>query len=190
MNALPLLTRNSALITTSSDGCSLIRYIVSLIRTGRSTAAASQASSLNNDAHQVRFDAKPEALIHIDATELEIATSIKQIKNQGSLQGQFTALGHPPVITEIAGRKAIEFKGDEVLRASFPPPRQWSGNSSYTVEAMVFNPEIAEAEAIISWCGRGGPDGMTGQVGYGSHPVWGAVGHWGFADMGYRNGPP
>lgn len=31
---------------------------------------------------------------------------------------------------------------------------------------------------------------MTGQVGYGSHTVWGAVGHWGFADMGFRKGPP
>lgn len=93
-------------------------------------------------------------------------------------------------MAEIDGRQALCFTGKEALRASFPAPREWSGNSSYTVEAVVLNPEIAEAEAIISWCGRGGPDGMTGQVSYGSHPVWGAVGHWGFADMGFRPQPP
>jgi GH43 family beta-xylosidase len=157
---------------------------------GFNTFVASQASSLNKDAYQARYDSKPNALIHIDAKGLEIASSIKQIKNQGSLEGLFTAINRPLVVAEIAGRKAIEFKGEEALKASFKAPRQWSGNSSYTVEAVVFNPEIAEAEALISWCGRGGPDGMTGQVGYGSHPVWGAVGHWGFADMGFRKGPP
>ncbi|XZE21750.1 family 43 glycosylhydrolase [Pirellulaceae bacterium SH449] len=157
---------------------------------GFSSFMGSQASSLNRVPYQTRYDSKTEALIHIDAADLELGSQIKIIDNQGSLSGQFVALGQPPTVAEIAGRKGIKFNGKEVLKASFLTPSQWSGNSSYTIEMVVLNPEIDEAEAILSWCGRGGPDGMTGQVGYGSHPTWGAVGHWGFADMGFRNGPP
>ena len=52
------------------------------------------------------------------------------------------------------------------------------------------NPEIAESECIVSWAGRGGPDAATAQFGYGTHPEFGAAGHWGFADLGFRGGPP
>lgn len=65
-----------------------------------------------------------------------------------------------------------------------------AGNSSFTVAAWVNNPEIGESECLISWAGRGGPDATTAQFGYGTHPEFGAVGHWGFADMGFRGAPP
>jgi hypothetical protein len=162
----------------------------SLASQGFNNFVGSQAASLDLDAYQIRFDSEPELLIGIDANELDVGTQAKQIDNRGNLSGQFVALNESPQVVELAGRKAIEFKGQEVLTASFEAPRQLSGNCGYTVEAVVLNPEVAEAEAIFSWCGRGGPDGMTGQVGYGSHPVWGAVGHWGFADMGFRTSPP
>ncbi len=139
---------------------------------------SSQASSLNRNAFRTRWDDAPQLLIRLDAREHMADSQVKQIKNRGSLGGSFAALQSAPSVVEIDGRKALRFTGQEALKASFTTPGQWSGNSSYTVEAMVLNPEIAEAEAIISWCGRGGPDGMTGQVGYGKHPVWGAVGHW------------
>jgi hypothetical protein len=131
-----------------------------------------------------------EPLISVTAEGLAPDSETLKLANSGSLQGYFAPKRKAPVVKTIEGRSAIYFSGEDVLEASFSGPPELSGNSSYTVEAMVFNPEVAEAEALISWCGRGGPDGMTGQVGYGSHPSWGAVGHWGFADMGFAGKTP
>ncbi len=161
-----------------------------LAEKGFNSFVGSQAASLNKEAYDIRYDAEPEALVRIDASDLEVGSQVKQIKNQGTLAGDFVAVDRSPKVVEVMGRKAMEFQGKESLKATFSTPSQWSGNCSYSVEAIVLNPEISEAEAIVSWCGRGGPDGMTGQVGYGSHPVWGAVGHWGFADMGFGKRPP
>ena len=130
-----------------------------------------------------------EPLISVTAEDLSAGDDVKTLVNAGSLGGSFAPMKGAPAVKTVDGRKAISFSGDEVLKASFPTPAGMSGNSSYTIEAMVHNEELEDAEVILSWCGRGGPDGMTGQVGYGKHPAWGAVGHWGWADMGFRGIP-
>ena len=83
-------------------------------------------------------------------------------------------------------------QGRPLLRVTGPDrfvscARSLAGNSSFTVAAWVHNPEIGESECLVSWAGRGGPDATTAQFGYGTHREFGAVGHWGFADLGFRD---
>jgi hypothetical protein len=129
-------------------------------------------------------------LIHLDVANLQLGSPVAVWTNQGSLGGNFRTGDAPPVVGMAAGRKGVRFSGKEILTASFAGPRALAGNSSFTVAAWVNNPEIGESECFLSWAGRGGRDAATSQFGYGTHPEFGAVGHWGFADMGFRGGPP
>lgn len=137
-----------------------------------------------------KADSGPSLLIHLDATNLQLGSPITAWANQGILGGEFHSGEAKPVVGMAAGRKAVRFSGKQILTASFSSPHLLAGNSSFTVAAWVNNPQIAESECIVSWAGRGGPDATTAQFGYGSHPEFGAVGHWGFVDMGFRGTPP
>jgi hypothetical protein len=129
-------------------------------------------------------------LVHLDAANLPLGSPIAVWTNHGTLGGEFTSPDARPVVGMAAGRKAVRFSGRELLAASFRSPRSLAGNSSFTVAAWVNNPVVGESECFLSWAGRGGPDAATSQFGYGTHPDFGAVGHWGFADLGFRGGAP
>jgi hypothetical protein len=134
--------------------------------------------------------APAEPMIHLDVADLHLGVPVDEWANRGSFGGLFRSDGVAPVVGIAAGRKAVHFTGQQMLTASFPAPRALAGNSSFTVATWINNPEIGESECFLSWAGRGGPDATTAQFGYGSHPAFGAVGHWGFADMGFRPAPP
>jgi hypothetical protein len=127
----------------------------------------------------------PTRLIDLDAAAVELGTAVAAWSNKGTLGGEFRASEVKPRVAMAAGCKALRFSGRELLTATFGTPRALAGNSSFTVAAWVNNPEIGESECYLSWAGRGGPDATTSQFGYGSHSEFGAVGHWGFADMGF-----
>ncbi len=129
-------------------------------------------------------------LIHLEAAGLPLGSAVGAWTNQGTLGGEFKSAGARPVVSLAAGRKAVSFSGRQFLTASFPAPRALAGNSSFTVAAWANNPSVGESECIVSWAGRGGPDATTAQFGYGTHPEFGVVGHWGFPDMGFRGAPP
>lgn len=133
-------------------------------------------------------DRKP--LIQLDAAGLPLGSTVTSWKNVGSLGGTFDSQAHTPTVGLAAGRKAVRFSNGEFFKASFPSPVNLAGNNSFTVSAWVNNPEIGESECLVSWAGRGGPDAATAQVNYGTHPRFGAVGHWGFADMGFNGKVP
>ena len=129
-------------------------------------------------------------LIYLDAANFAPGSSVKVWTNEGSLGGEFQMGAGAPSVGIAGGRKAVRFFGREMMTASFRAPRALSGNNSFTVAAWVNNPEIAESDCLVSWGGHAGPDATTAQVNYGSNRNWGAVGHWGFADMGFRGNAP
>jgi hypothetical protein len=129
-------------------------------------------------------------LISLDVSDLQLGDTVSSWKNKGTLGGEFGAVEAKPRVELAGGCKALRFSGNQILKASFTGPRVLSGNNSFTVSAWVLNPEIGESECIVSWAGRGGPDAATAQIGYGTHREFGVVGHWGFADMGFRQAPP
>jgi len=131
-----------------------------------------------------------QPLIHLAVANLQLGSPVAPWTNHGTLGGDFRSGDARPVVGMVAGCEAVRFSGKEMLTASFRAPRALAGNSSFTVAAWVNNPEIGESECFLSWAGRGGPDATTAQFGYGTHREFGAVGHWGFADLGFRGSAP
>ena len=161
------------------------QVVASKPRSSRGNEAQTSSAS-----QSLLTSAATQPLIHLDVANLQLGSPIAAWTNQGSLGGDFRSGEARPVVGMAAGRKAVRFSGKEMLTASFRGPRALAGNSSFTVAAWVNNPEVGESECYLSWAGRGGPDAATSQFGYGTHPEFGAVGHWGFADVGFRGGPP
>ena len=133
-------------------------------------------------------DAAP--LIYLEAAGIAAGSSVNIWTNQGTLGGEFRMDTGAVNVGVAKGRKAVRFSGREMMTASFRAPRALSGNNSFTVAAWVNNPEIAGSECLVSWGGHNGPDATTAQINYGSNRNWGAVGHWGFADMGFGESVP
>jgi hypothetical protein len=128
--------------------------------------------------------------VHLDVADLSLGTPVTAWANQGDLGGTFRSGSSSPMVSMATGCKAVRFSGRQILTASVPAPRSLAGNSAFTVAAWVNNPEVGESECLVSWAGRGGPDATTAQFGYGTHSEFGAVGHWGFADMGFGGPAP
>jgi len=105
--------------------------------------------------------------------------------NQGALQGRFKSSTPPPVVETVGGVKAVTFDGSGY--AAGPVAPNWmNGNSARTVEAWVYNPELADEETVFSWGRRGGPDGSNCSFNHGGNATFGAVGHWGVTDVGWN----
>ena len=114
--------------------------------------------------------------------------------NAGTL-GDFEEVGDPTVGTVgPLSSPAVTFNGaDDVYTSVNVAPAGLVGTDpTRTIEAWVFNPEVASEETVVSWGKRGGPDGTNMSFNYGNHGNFGAVGHWGGGgpDMGWVNNAP
>lgn len=90
----------------------------------------------------------------------------------------------------VGGRQALVFDGHSWLQSTFPAPRSLSANGGYTAAVWAWNPEIDQEEGLLAWSRRGGPDSSAATLGFGSHPRWGAMAHWGWSDSAYGNRLP
>ena len=105
--------------------------------------------------------------------------------NNGAMQGRFKAGTPPAAIGVVGGVKSVTFDGTGYYTGPVSPT--WmNGNSARTVEAWVFNPQIDDEENVFSWGRRGGPDGSNCSFNHGGNAAFGAVGHWGAADVGWN----
>ena len=123
-------------------------------------------------------------LVNLDAAGLDDG-AVSSWTNTGTLGGSFDASGDPTVET-IAGAKGVTLDGTGdwlVGPASIP---SIEGASARSVEAWVYNPDIAGEETVVSWGRRGGPGGSNVSFNHGNHPDFGAVGHWGAPDIGWN----
>lgn len=124
-------------------------------------------------------------LIDLDADAFQPGTQVTTWKNNGTLEGAFSALQKSPITEVIAGKKAVIFNGTQVLESSFQVPLSLSGNSSYTVSFWVYTQQIKEEAPIISWA-FGGRDLNNAVFGFGKQQNFGAVQHGGFSDMPFN----
>ena len=108
--------------------------------------------------------------------------------NAGTL-GNFIEIGDPRLVTVAGGVSAVVFDGiDDVYQSPVNAPAELTGlDPTRTIEAWVLNPSIAAEETIVSWGHRGGPDGSNISFNYGNNGTYGAVGHWGGADIGWND---
>ncbi|MGL5273752.1 MAG: LamG-like jellyroll fold domain-containing protein, partial [Phocaeicola sp.] len=131
------------------------------------------------------------AVLHVDAADIPLGTSVTQLKNKGFMQGSLKAEGVAPIVDMIHGTKALLFNGGEILVSDFVTPETLSANSSYTVSAWVFNPQIDKNEAILEWANlqkrdyRGSVENEMKLFGFGSEANNGVMTHVNYGDMGF-----
>jgi len=128
--------------------------------------------------------AQAVAMIDVDASGLPLGP-LAFWTNNGAMQGRFKASTPPATVEVVGGVKSVTFDGTAYYTGPVSPT--WmNGNSARTLEAWVYNPQIAGEENVFSWGRRGGPDGSNCSFNHGSDPTWGAVGQWGAPDVGWN----
>ncbi|MEZ5327160.1 MAG: hypothetical protein R3F19_19090 [Verrucomicrobiales bacterium] len=73
------------------------------------------------------------------------------------------------MVEEIDGVKGVTLDGDSDWYVGPSAPSSVTGATSRTIEAWVYNPEIAGEETVFSWGRRGGPDGTNVSFNHGSN---------------------
>ena len=126
----------------------------------------------------------PVAVIDLDATGLPLGP-LTELENTGALGGTFVPAGDAGTVETVAGVKGITFDGEDDSYIGPVAPIFLTGNESRTVEAWIYNPAINTEETVFAWGRRDGPNGTLAAHFHGTHPDWGAIGHWGPPDMGW-----
>ncbi len=122
-----------------------------------------------------------ELLVDLRAEDLPYGSGVTTWINHGTLD-DFTAVGNP-VVEDVDGRKAVTFDEPSFFQGPLSPEGIY-GNGTRSIEVWVYNgTNLVGEETMVSWSHRGGPDGTNIGFNYGNHTTWGAVGHWGAADM-------
>jgi hypothetical protein len=145
---------------------------------------------------QAQVQVAGSLLINVDATTAPLG-SLTNITNAGTMGGVFEArsAGETPVVAQVSGngQRGILLDGNDYLIHATAPgginvpadPSLTGVNPTATIEAWVLNPGLSKEETIVSWGHRGGGDGQNMSFNYGWSAAWGAVGHWGGADIGW-----
>ena len=123
-------------------------------------------------------------LIHLDANQFDPGSLVSSWKNKGALGGAFSAQQKLPITEVIAGKKAVVFKGSQLLTSSFSVPISLAGNSSYSVSFWMYTKQVRDEAPVVTWA-FGGRDLNNAIFGLGKQPAFGAVQHGGFSDMPY-----
>jgi Concanavalin A-like lectin/glucanases superfamily len=127
--------------------------------------------------------AAEELLVDLRAEDLPYGVATGMWANHGTL-GDFTAMG-APLVEDIDGRKCITFDGSSYFEGPNSTPGLEGQGATRSIEVWALNPDIPSEETIVSWAHRGGPDGTNMAFNYGNNASFGAVGHWGSADMAW-----
>ena len=140
-------------------------------------------SDPGSDDEVPEFD-KDVMLVDLNAANLTLGP-LEVWKNDGAIGGIFVSESVAAEVKPVGGIKSVEFLGDSWYVGP-PAPIFLTGTSSRSIDAWIYNPEIAHEETIFSWGRRGGPDGTNLSFNHGTHDAFGAVGHWGNdADVGW-----
>ncbi|HWV71093.1 MAG TPA: family 43 glycosylhydrolase [Pseudosphingobacterium sp.] len=127
-------------------------------------------------------------LVEVDAKKYDLGTDVSQLENKGILGGKFFANSGNIYTDLIQGKKAFMLDGQAFWRSDFTAPSTLSGNSSFTVSAWVFNPEIDREEVIVDWA-SGNRDLTNASIGYGRDKTSGALVHGGWSNLNFNKLP-
>jgi len=123
--------------------------------------------------------------VDLDATALPLGP-LAEWPNQGFLGGTFAAEGPVAEVGVVLGAKGVTLDGVEQFYTGPVSPVFFTGDQSRTIDAWIYNPEVADEETIFAWGRRGGPDNTSMSFNHGRNATWGAVGHWGSTDIGWN----
>ncbi len=164
----------------------------------RKLPLSAPAQPINPSANlTVDFTLTDSLLVGLHADPLPAGT-LAAWPNTGSLGGQFVPLSAAlPVAGQSGVYRAVSFNStpmaltNSAAGALTPAPADITGTTaSYTVSAWLFDPDtLPDQQTYVAWAKRGGPAGSNCELGYGTSPAYGAVGHWDAPDMGFSTPP-
>jgi len=112
---------------------------------------------------------------------------VSRWENRGRAGGVFLPVeagARRPEVLEVDGRRAVVFDGPEtILQSDGPTPESVTGSGPFTIEMLVYNPDIAHEETVFSlapevarerfgWPGTGAVEVGYGRGGYRSSSVF------------------
>lgn len=131
------------------------------------TAALLLLLSLAPHAGAVDSSSPAQPLIDLDAAAL-VPGELKGWPNAGTLGGEFVAdISGAPIVSEVAGRRAVSFAADKVLGSSFKAPPQITGGKPFTLSLHAYIAQPAKRMVMASWASR--PNGSA-EFAYGPGP--------------------
>ena len=150
------------------------------------TPVGSSSSSSSSTGEPLELQVAEELIVSLDATNGN-ASNTGWI-NDGTMD-DFVPVGSPTV-EEVDGIVAVTISADNLFRSTQAPPATLvEPNSTRTIEVWAFDPMVGTDEPMVSWGHRNGPDGTILAFNFGTHPLWGAVTHWGSPDLGWSAAP-
>lgn len=130
--------------------------------------------------------------LYVDLRAADASAGAATWINNGSI-GDFTAVNSPTKLANVLGTGApgVQFNGTSQAYGGPNTVADLDGASDRSIEAWVYNPAVADQEALVSWAYRGGsPDGSLMSLNYGSSTGYGATAHWGGSyDLGWAAPP-
>ena len=128
---------------------------------------------------------KKGLVISLDANQFAAGDTIGYIPNNG-IEGVFEAQNAPVIVEKVQEKKAFRFNGEQYFRSNFSLPTTLHDNASYTLEAWVLNPELAENECIADFTSSHDELEKIMLVN-GTEPRCGIMNHYGwYEDVGYK----
>lgn len=127
-------------------------------------------------------------LVRLDADTLPSGT-LTSWPNNGALGGGFSqsTVNRRPLVEVIGGIRGVSFDGNNDCLTGPDAPASITGDADRTVIAWVFNPFVGDADTIIAWGRREGPDKTLAVFFHGAHDTWGCFGGWGSGDVGWSD---
>lgn len=106
-------------------------------------------------------------------------------------EDDFYASGTPAYVADVEGTglAGVSFNGTDTAYLGPLTDPDIVNDSDRSIEVWAFNPAINDEETLVAWSHRGGPDGSNLSFNYGANGTYGAVGHWGSADVGWSGTP-
>ncbi len=127
-------------------------------------------------------------LVDINANDYNNGAIVNKLVNNGKLQGEFSLQQGKAYTEMIAGKQGIWFNGKETFTSTVKVPATLAGNSSFTVAAWLYNPDVSRYEPFLSWS-QGNQDLTRAVFGYGADRGQGAIAHGAWPDVAYKTVP-
>jgi hypothetical protein len=109
--------------------------------------------------------------------------------NTGTLTGNFAPQGNPTRINGVQGTAGVYFDDSEWFDGPITNPTLDGFQSTYSIEVWAYQGYIRPEETLVSWGNRGANNNNV-SFNYGTDDRWGAMGHWGGADVGWGPNDP
>lgn len=125
------------------------------------------------------------AVVAMDFNVNGMAFDGRHWPDQHGLGAVLKPMRGPTFSSIIQGVPAVEVSSRDLILEGPEMPAFLTGDNSRSISVWIWNPSISEEETVVSWGRRGPQEGSNLALGHGKSVVFGAVNHWGGADLSW-----